>query len=129
MYDTTMSEEIPPKPLKNPQRIEFNKLQSQAVFQAGKIQELSQKQIDLLASKIFDLTVQEKELKQKLNAIASEVKMLQTSIANLSDEAKNEYEETINLILQDFETPPPPWTANIILEKGRPVGVDLIRPT
>lgn len=121
-----MSDETPPKPIKNPQRLEFNQLQSQAAFQAAKIQELSQKQIDLLTGKILDLTLDERELKQKLASISAEIASLQQNINTLTNEAKSEYERTLNTILQDFETPPPPWTANIVLEKGRPIGVDLI---
>lgn len=110
-----------------PIKFDFNPMQTRAALEAARVQEISQKYVDSLHEKILDLTNQSNLLRKQAAAIDSEIENLKKESSATEDIAKTSYQETLNLIISQFDSPEPPWKATIIVDRGLPVGVNLIK--
>jgi len=105
-------------------RFSFSPLQTRAVLEAGRVQDISQKYITNLNDKILELTNQVVALRKEAAAVDAETRLLKKETDAVEKEAKNAYTDTLSLIMGELNTPEPPWDATIIMEQGLPVGVD-----
>lgn len=123
--------EIPAKPQSGPLsekiRFDFSPMQSRAVLEAARVQEISQKYIDTLNSKILELTIKTVALRKDATDVDAEILSLKKEADGIEKSAKDAYTDTLSLVMGEFDTPEPPWEASIVMDKGIPLGVDLLR--
>jgi len=108
--------------------LEFNSFQTRAIIESNRAQITTNKYIELLQNKIKELLSKSEKLREQASHIDCEIESINTTISEAMRDAKENYKETFDLVIKSFDPPDPPWTANLILEDGIPVGADLTIP-
>jgi septal ring factor EnvC (AmiA/AmiB activator) len=106
-------------------QITFTPIQAHAVASANQVNKTANKYIESLNQKIIDLSKKASALRKEALALDNEIRSINEEIASSQKDAKENYSKTLKLIIDESDTPPPPWKAVVILEKGVPCGIDL----
>jgi hypothetical protein len=122
-----MSENLDKNTISKPVRLVFTPMQARAALEAGRVQEISQKYIDTLNDKILRLTNQTLSLRKEADGVDIEINKVKKEVDSAEKVAKDSYSETLHLIISELDPPEPPWKATIVVDKGIPVGVDLVK--
>ena len=123
--------ELDPKqtPPGSSKRFTFNSLHTLAVESANQINKTTQKYNESLSKRIIDLSNKAADFKKQVEAIELEITKLNKEINSSEKSALDKYNETLQVVVGSFDTPPPPWKASIVMQDGKPVGVDISQET
>ncbi len=108
-------------------RFLFSPLQRLAIEGANKMNEATKKYIEVLSQQGMEMTQQIASLRQKVEGLEAKLRTLSVELSHSENNAKKQYEETLRTVVSEFETPPPPWKAVVVIDNGKPLGVDIVR--